>query len=40
MDDKVIATAFPDRAATTHWNKKNIDYFRRHYQNLEVRDAS
>ncbi len=40
MDDKVIVTAFPDQAATTHWNKKNIDYFRRYYQNLEVRDAS
>ena len=39
MDDKVIVTAFPDQAATTHWNERNIDYFRRHYQNLEVSDA-
>ena len=40
MDDTVIVTAFPDQAATTHWNRRNIDYFRRHYRNLEVRDAS
>ncbi|MCY3637944.1 MAG: hypothetical protein OXG80_02480 [Chloroflexi bacterium] len=40
MDGSRIITAFPDDAATGHWNKGNLSYFVKRYQNLEVRDAS
>ncbi len=40
LDDELIITAFPDRTATGHWNKGNLDYFDRTYQSLEVRDES
>ena len=40
MDDRVIITAFQDRAATKSWSKRERSYFVEHYQNLEERDAS
>ena len=40
MDDTTIITAFRDTAATRHWNKGNLSYFVRHYQDLEERVAS
>ena len=40
MDDNCIITAFPDDAATRHWNQGNLSYFVRHYQDLEERVAS
>ena len=40
MDDNRIITAFPDDAATKHWNEGNLSYFVRHYQDLEERVAS
>lgn len=40
MDDRRVITAFPDRTATTHWNRGELDYFIRNYRNLEQRNAS
>ena len=40
IDDETVVTAFPDGSATNNWNKRNLDYFTRRYQNLEMRDES
>lgn len=40
IDDETVITAFPDGSATNKWNKGNLDYFAKRYQNLEMRDES
>lgn len=39
-DDALIITAFRDRTATRHWNRRNRQYFTGAYTDLEVRNAS
>lgn len=38
IDDEDIVTAFQDGDATTAWRRGDMAYFRREYQELEVRD--
>ena len=40
LDDERIVTAFPERTATGHWNKGNLDYFVSRYENLEIRNEN
>lgn len=39
-DNARIITAFPDRTATRHWNRQNLQYFTCAYTDLEARNAS
>ena len=39
-DDARIITAFRDRTATRHWNRRNYQYFTHIYTDLEERNAS